>query len=47
VAAYVRSLIGTPTDFATAEQPHRHERLGMSIDMPAMAAMGMSPMRPQ
>jgi mono/diheme cytochrome c family protein len=46
IAAYVRSLTARQ-DSASAEQGHLQERLGMSIDMPGMAAMGMSPMMPQ
>jgi hypothetical protein len=45
-AAYVQSLAG-PTNSSSAEESHTQERLGMSIDMPGMARMGMAPMMVQ
>ena len=44
VAAYVRSLIGSPTEVAASVEVRQQERLGMMIDMPGMAGMRMGGM---
>jgi cytochrome c oxidase cbb3-type subunit I/II len=41
VAAYVRSLDGTPADSGTSTVARQQERLGMTIDMPGMGEMHM------
>ena len=46
VAAYVRSLIGSPADPTVANEPRQQERMGMAIDMPGMASMPMGGMMP-